>query len=162
LAEHALELLTNRPVRFRLFSSSDRVGDRPGQLLTLPADALAELPPMYTVLRFARSSHETALSVNLHARLTEIGTLELECVARATGNEQRDRWKLAFDLRGQGARHGLAADDAAPSAGGDLRQQADLHARAEATPSSVASEPSTPPRAATLDAAVGLLRALYG
>ncbi|MGZ3430050.1 MAG: Hsp70 family protein, partial [Polyangia bacterium] len=84
LSEHALELLTNRPVRFRLFSSSDRVGDRAGQLLTLPPDALAELPPMYTVLRFQRSSHEAALSVNLHARLTEIGTLELECVARAT------------------------------------------------------------------------------
>ncbi|MCU1279097.1 MAG: dnaK 4, partial [bacterium] len=99
LSEHALELLTNRPVRFRLFSSSDRVGDRAGQLLTLPPDALAELPPMYTVLRFQRSSNEAALSVNLRARLTEIGTLELECVARATGNEQDDRWKLAFELR---------------------------------------------------------------
>jgi molecular chaperone DnaK (HSP70) len=99
LSEHALELLTNRPVRFRLFSSSDRVGDRAGQLLTLPPEALVELPPMYTVLRFSRSSHETALSVNLHARLTEIGTLELEAVARATGNEQDDRWKLNFDLR---------------------------------------------------------------
>src|SRR5207253_11837 len=41
LGEHALELLTNRPVRFRLFSSSDRLGDHADQLLTLPADALA-------------------------------------------------------------------------------------------------------------------------
>jgi molecular chaperone DnaK (HSP70) len=102
LTEHALELLTNRPVRFRLFSSSDRVGDGAGQLLTLPTDALRELLPMYTVLRFARSSQETALSVNLRARLTEIGTLEVECVARATGNEDEDRWKLQFDLRGGG------------------------------------------------------------
>ena len=114
LSEHALELLTNRPVRFRLFSSSDRVGDRAGQLLTLPPDALAELPPMYTVLRFARSSHETALSVNLRARLTEIGTLELECVARATGNEQHDRWKLQFDLRATRRRVGASAASVSP------------------------------------------------
>src|SRR5262249_37241627 len=100
LKERELELLTNRPVRFRLFSSShgDRVGDKPGDVLTLPSDALAQLPPIYTVLRFARSSHDTALAVHLSARLTELGALELECVARATGNEQ-DRWKLAFDLR---------------------------------------------------------------
>ena len=140
LSEHALELLTNRPVRFRLFSSSDRVGDRAGQLLTLPADALAELPPMYTVLRFARSSHEAALSVNLHARLTEIGTLELEAVARATGNEQEDRWKLQFDLR--------AAHDpggAAPSAS---------VSPAETVPSDVDPQ--------KLEAAVAVLRGLYG
>jgi molecular chaperone DnaK (HSP70) len=94
-----LELLTNRPVRFRLFSSSDRVGDKPGDVLHVAADALAEMPPIYTVLRFARSSHDTALAVHLAARLTELGALELECVASATGNEQ-DRWKLNFDLRG--------------------------------------------------------------
>jgi molecular chaperone DnaK (HSP70) len=98
LKDRELELLTNRPVRFRLFSSSDRVGDKPGDVLTVSGDSLAELPPIYTVLRFARSSHDTALSVHLRARLTELGALELECVARATGNEQ-DRWKLNFDLR---------------------------------------------------------------
>jgi molecular chaperone DnaK (HSP70) len=140
LAGHALELLTNRPVRFRLFSSSDRVGDAAGQLLTVPADALAELPPMYTVLRFARSSQETALSVNLHARLTEIGTLELDCVARATGNEQDDRWKLAFDLR-------------APERSDEV-----------AAAKSVTAEAARPEPVDTskIEAAVQLLRALYG
>jgi molecular chaperone DnaK (HSP70) len=136
LAEHALELLTNRPVRFRLFSSSDRVGDRSGQLLTLPNDALAELPPIYTVLRFQRSSQDTALSVHLRARLTELGTLELECVARATGNEG-DRWKLNFDLR---------ADAGAPNP--------------------VAPAEPTAPKAdvdpAALERAIGVLKALYG
>jgi molecular chaperone DnaK (HSP70) len=98
LTEHALELLTNRPVRFRLFSSSNRTGDQVGELVTVPIGSLAELPPLYTVVRFARSSQDAALSVHLHARLTELGTLELECVARATGNEN-DRWRLEFDLR---------------------------------------------------------------
>jgi molecular chaperone DnaK (HSP70) len=138
LSEHALELLTNRPVRFRLFTSSDRVGDRAGQLLTLPPDALAELPPMYTVLRFQRSSQEAALSVNLRARLTEIGTLELECVARATGNEQEDRWKLQFDLR--------ASEEASG--------QATSVSPAHTTPSDV--DPHK------IEQAVAVLRALYG
>ncbi|MCA1663994.1 MAG: molecular chaperone DnaK, partial [Myxococcales bacterium] len=141
LSEHALELLINRPVRFRLFTSSDRVGDRAGQLLTLPPDALAELPPMYTVLRFVRSSQEAALSVNLRARLTEIGTLELECVARATGNEQEDRWKLQFDLR--------ASEDASPPATSVSPAQ------------TTASDPSNidPQK---IEQAVAVLRALYG
>jgi molecular chaperone DnaK (HSP70) len=140
LGAHALELLTNRPVRFRLFSSSDRVGDEAGQLLSLPLDALAELPPMYTVLRFARSSQETALSVNLRARLTEIGTLELECVARATGNEQHDRWKLAFELR--------ASEDSP--------------ARASVGLAAASSSRGDDADGAKIEAAIAVLRALYG
>ncbi|HUS68034.1 MAG TPA: hypothetical protein VMZ28_26055, partial [Kofleriaceae bacterium] len=136
LSEHALELLTNRPVRFRLFSSSERTGDRAGQLLVVPADALAELPPIYTVLRFVRSSQDVALSVNLHARLTEFGTLELECVARGTGNEA-DRWKLAFDLRGSEAPADPTAAPAPPPAKLDVNPQA-------------------------LERAIGILRAVYG
>ena len=118
LSEHALELLTNRPVRFRLFSSSDRVGDRAGQLLTLPRRRARRAAADVHGAALPRSSHEAALSVNLRARLTEIGTLELECVARATGNEQEDRWKLQFDLRvsedasGQAAERVAGADDA--------------------------------------------------
>ena len=139
LSEHALELLTNRPVRFRLFSSSDRVGDRAGQLLTLPPDALAELPPMYTVLRFQRSSQEAALSVNLRARLTEIGTLELEAVARAPATKTR----IAGSSRSTCARPSSAARRrrAGRLAGGRRR-------RASST------------RQAR--AAIGVLRALYG
>jgi molecular chaperone DnaK (HSP70) len=121
LKERELELLTNQPVRFRLFSSSDRTGDQPGDVHTLAADALAELPPIYTVLRFARSSHDTALAVHLRARLTELGTLELECVARATGNEQ-DRWKLNFDLRGAAAGDAAPQQNPVPASGEDPKK----------------------------------------
>jgi molecular chaperone DnaK (HSP70) len=133
--QHALELLTNRPVRFRLFSSSERTGDKPGALLTVADGELAEQEPIYTVLRFTRSSQDVALSVNLHARLTELGTLELEAVARATGNDA-DRWRLNFDLR--------AAEEPTPST--------------SAPPA--AAEPEVDQ--AALDKAVALLRALYG
>lgn len=89
------QLLTNRPVRFRFFSSSDRT-DRRGDLLAVDVDALIELPPIVTVLRFARSSQDVTLGVRLHVQRTEIGTLDLHLVAPATG----ERWQLAFDLRG--------------------------------------------------------------
>ncbi len=112
LKAHALEVVTNRPVRFALYSSSNAAQetDRAGDLYSGPADALTELPPLYTVLRFLRAQPETALAVYLVARLTELGALELEAVARATGNE-RDRWRLAFDLR--------AADESTGEAPGE-------------------------------------------
>ena len=88
------QLLTNRPVRFRLFSSSDR-DDRAGDLVTLRAEELVELPPIVTVLRFPRSSQDVTIAVRLHVQHTEVGTVDITLVAPATNT----RWKLAFDLR---------------------------------------------------------------
>jgi molecular chaperone DnaK (HSP70) len=96
--QHPLEALTNRPVRFRLFSSSELTGNLAGDLLNVPVDSLAEQEPLYTVLRFARSSQDVALKVALEVHLSELGALELDCVALGTGHEA-DRWRLAFDLR---------------------------------------------------------------
>ena len=110
LAGRPLQLLTNRPVRFRLFSSAQREGDRPGAVLQLPAGELSELPPLYTVLRHPRSSQARPIAVTLAARLTEIGTLELWAVAcepepgeaarpESEGPAAPLRWRLQFDLR---------------------------------------------------------------
>jgi molecular chaperone DnaK (HSP70) len=134
-----LQLLTNRPVRFRLFSSAQREGDQPGDVLRLPPSELTELPPLYTVLRHPRSSQERPIEVSLGARITEIGTLELwarslpgEADAKA-GKDAKDtdepiKWRLQFDLRSSeglseggapGAEPGAAAsaDVAAPGTG---------------------------------------------
>jgi molecular chaperone DnaK (HSP70) len=100
--QHPLEALTNRPVRFRLYSSSERAGDKTGDLVTLPADTLTEQAPLYTVLRFARSSQDVALKVALEVHLSELGALEIDCVALSTGHEA-DHWRLAFDLRAREA-----------------------------------------------------------
>ncbi|MCS6915805.1 MAG: Hsp70 family protein [Myxococcales bacterium] len=94
LTGRIFQLRTNRPVRFRLFSSVQRQGDRPGDVLRLPAGSLTELPPLYTVLRHARSSQERPIDVVLRARLTELGTLELWALG-----EDGQRWRLQFDLR---------------------------------------------------------------
>lgn len=110
LAGRPLQLLTNRPVRFRLFSSSQREGDRPGDVLRLAPSELVELPPLYTVLRHPRSSQQRPIEVNLGARITEIGTLELwarslpgelppDADAKAVEEAAPIKWRLQFDLR---------------------------------------------------------------
>jgi molecular chaperone DnaK (HSP70) len=102
-----LVAVMNRPVSFKLYSSSSR-SERPGALVANAATApdLLELPPLVTVLR---APGQRQARVCVRVRLTELGTLELWCVA-AGGDEAAARWRLTFDLRSGGA---PAADGAA-------------------------------------------------
>jgi hypothetical protein len=96
LKEPVLELALGQPVQFPLFTSTVRSEDRPGQLLTLSSDQLLELPPLHTILRGGkRSGGPKHVPVTLFTRSTEIGTLELFCVARDGNN----RWRLEFNIR---------------------------------------------------------------
>ena len=95
------EALTNRPVAFRLFTSSTRVGDGLGDIVRLTPDEVSELPPIQTVLRYGRRGEATSLPIQLAVRLTEIGTLELWCQSQQTEH----RWQLQFDVR-----HAAGAD----------------------------------------------------
>ncbi len=106
------QLVTNRPVSFRLYSSSSR-HDEPGALVPIGdgrADTiddgsdLLELPPIVTVLR-ARGRSEVTVRLEVH--ITELGALEIACVDPA------ETWKLAFDMRSGGAAQ-EPAQDAAP------------------------------------------------
>tara|TARA_R110002096_G_scaffold433381_2_gene651975 strand:+ start:16773 stop:19541 length:2769 start_codon:yes stop_codon:yes gene_type:complete len=99
------ELVCNRPVRFKLFSSSTRQ-DAPGALAPV-GDGLAdssnddsdllELPPIVTVLRAPGRSKTT---VRLEINVTELGSLEIWCKEPIEGGE---RWRLSFDLRAGGS-----------------------------------------------------------
>jgi hypothetical protein len=99
-------LLVNRPARFRLLTSTERPGDRVGDLV--PIEGLAELPPIFAALRLEGTSRDQTLPVELCATLTEIGTLAIECVVPESGR----RWKLAFDLR---AKETAPGEGAAPT-----------------------------------------------
>src|SRR6202023_2053953 len=65
--------------------------------------------PLYTTLRGGKRSGTRSVPVTLAARCTEIGTLELHCVAR----EGNNRWRLEFNVRDI-VREGPATDAAAP------------------------------------------------
>ncbi len=93
-------LVTNRPVRFKLFSSSARA-DAPGALVPVGdgrADTLddgsdlLELPPIVTVLR---APGRSSVDVRLQIAITELGALEVWCVER----DRAPARPLAADLR---------------------------------------------------------------
>jgi len=113
----ALELVANRPVSFRLYSSLTRAGDKLGDVLEFPADdpGLHVHAPLHAVIRFGQKAEERLIPVKLGARLTEIGTLETWCESKISDN----RWRLQFELR-----KGAAAQPAEPKAAAVVSEQA--------------------------------------
>ena len=93
----ALQLVANRPVSFRLYSSLTRTGDKLGDVLEFSATdpALHVHAPLHAVIRFGKKAEERLIPVKLGARLTEIGTLETWCESKIGDN----RWSLQFELR---------------------------------------------------------------
>jgi molecular chaperone DnaK (HSP70) len=107
--ERDFKLVTNRPVSFRLYSSSTR-DDQPGALVPIgdgktdsadDGSDLLELPPIVTVLR-ARGRGEVVVRLEVH--ISELGALEVYCVDRDPPDPTKpETWRLAFDMRSGGA-----------------------------------------------------------
>ncbi|HLJ96874.1 MAG TPA: Hsp70 family protein [Gemmataceae bacterium] len=95
LKEPELELALGQPVSFPLYTSTVRPNDRAGDLLQVQPGQLLQLPPLHTILRGGKRSGTRRVPVTLAARATEIGTLELWCVAK----ESTNRWRLEFNVR---------------------------------------------------------------
>jgi molecular chaperone DnaK (HSP70) len=95
LPKPELELALGQPVLFPLFTSTVRGKDKPGDVLKIPAHQLLQLPPLHTVLRGGKRAGAKHVPVTLSARSTEIGTLELYCVAK----DGENRWRLEFNVR---------------------------------------------------------------
>jgi molecular chaperone DnaK (HSP70) len=95
-----LQLIANRPVSFRLYSSLTRTEDRPGEVVEFAADdeSLHTHAPLHAVLRFGKAG-ERQIPVKVGARLTEIGTLETWCESKISDH----RWRLQFELRKRAA-----------------------------------------------------------
>jgi hypothetical protein len=102
-------LVTNRPVSFKLYTSSTR-SDQPGDVVALAPGTvvraggdddsaeLVELPPIVTVLRAPGRSEVT---VRLEVRVTELSALEIWCTESAAATPLS--WRLSFDMRAGGA-----------------------------------------------------------
>ncbi len=93
-----LQLVANKPVSFRLYSSRTRTEDRPGDVVEFPREPQDGEPhlhaPLNAVLRFGKAG-ERLVPVKLGAKLTEVGTLEIW----ADSKESEHRWRLQFELR---------------------------------------------------------------
>ena len=86
---------TNRPVKFSLYSSTTRKGDKVGDLVPLDSQDLVELPPLQTVLSYGKKGRDVKIPIRLGAKVTAIGTMELYCESQ----ESPHRWRLQFQLR---------------------------------------------------------------
>jgi len=116
--QHPLAVQLKSPVEFPLYVSSRRTTDAAGQLVEIDEESYTALSPVRTVLTAGKQATQTTIHVNLTARLTELGTLDLAIVER-NGNRS---WKLAFDLRAA-TRTELAYHDGTGEQAGLLEQQ---------------------------------------
>ena len=103
VAEGAEEfgLVVGEKAEFRFLSSTVRKGDRVGAVVedgvgTGSGGEIEETAPLEAKLAPKGDEKPGQLvPVRLRARVTEVGTLEVECVAR-----DGESWKLEFDVRG--------------------------------------------------------------
>jgi molecular chaperone DnaK (HSP70) len=102
LEETGLQLVANKPVAFRLFSSLSRTEDQAGEVVAFdphidPTDPSSDPrlhAPLRAVIRFGKSG-ERLVPVVLGAKLSELGTLEIWAESKVSEH----RWKLEFQLR---------------------------------------------------------------
>jgi hypothetical protein len=88
-------LVVGEPAEFRFLGSSVRRDDRPGTVVeSWTSGEIEQLAPIEATLDADGDAGRT-VPVRLHARATEVGTLELWCVTR----DARRRWKLEFNVR---------------------------------------------------------------
>lgn len=96
LDAQAFGLVVGEPVRLRFFGSSVRRTDQVGTLLDFwGPEELVELQEIEANLPAQGRTPGEIVAVHLHARVTDIGTLELNAVP-VGGSE---RWKVELDVR---------------------------------------------------------------
>lgn len=96
IREREFGLVVGEPAVFHLLSSTLRKKDQIGEIVEDWSGEIEEVTTMETVLPASDAeAGGNIIPVWLESKVTEVGTLELWCVAR---DEER-RWKLEFNLR---------------------------------------------------------------
>jgi hypothetical protein len=96
LPDDELGLVVGEMQAFRFFAAATRKADAAGALIDADEEGMVELDPVEKLVA-ADSEHAVGqlVPVRLEAHVTEVGTLELWCVAR----DGRGRWKLEYSVR---------------------------------------------------------------
>src|SRR5450830_604954 len=99
LSERVFALRLGRPVRFHL-ASSNSAPHQLGDIVDLNAGDYVRLPPMASVLhgQSGDKDKQREIAVQLATVMTEVGTLEMHCVAQ---DDSSQRWLLEFQLRAE-------------------------------------------------------------
>ncbi|HEY3940370.1 MAG TPA: Hsp70 family protein [Bryobacteraceae bacterium] len=139
LEQPELQLLTNTPVAFRLYSSLSRTDDPAGSVVSFnPADDMLDPAsdprlhaPLHAVIRFGKGG-ERLVPVTLGARLSEVGTLETWAESKVSEH----RWRLQFQLR-KSPLESLGAPELTPAAASTVRSSAVISAESQANAESL-------------------------
>jgi len=100
LPEEELGLVVGEAATFRFFASNNRKQDKPGVVIDPDETELLELDPVETHLSAdGEATAGDVVPVSLQAKVTELGTLELWCVAKSDASS---RWKLEYSVRDDG------------------------------------------------------------
>jgi molecular chaperone DnaK (HSP70) len=95
LDDFEFDLTIASPVEFPLFYSGTRLTDAPGELIKIEKEQMTALPSIRTILRSRKEKQAATIAVVIHAKLNEIGTLQLWC----SEEEGTRSWQLQFDVR---------------------------------------------------------------
>ena len=96
LSGRRFALRLGQAVRFALVATSQHRDLKPGQIVPLTGDGFVALPPLTAVLPRADGSRQSQVQVLLHTTMTEVGTLQVHCVAV---DDAAQTWALAFTTR---------------------------------------------------------------
>ncbi len=96
LPDDELGLVVGETSTFRFFAAATRADNPAGALVDADAPGITELDPVEKLVA-AEGDRKTGelVPVRLESHVTEVGTLELWCVAR----DGQDRWKLEYSVR---------------------------------------------------------------
>jgi molecular chaperone DnaK (HSP70) len=96
LPDDELGLVVGETSTFRFFAAATRSDDAAGALIDADAAGIAELDPVEKLVAAEGDRKAGELvPVRLESHVTEVGTLELWCVAR----DGHGRWKLEYSVR---------------------------------------------------------------
>ncbi|HAF55799.1 MAG TPA: molecular chaperone DnaK [Thauera sp.] len=98
LPERRFALRLGQPVRFHLLSSTGDTAWQAGELIDVDSDDFIRLPALTARLPPTSAGRRENVVVRLVATLTEVGTLEMQCVSV---DDDARRWQLAFQLRAE-------------------------------------------------------------
>ncbi len=106
------------PVRVGLLTTTGDLRCAPGELVAVEPEKVRALPPLVTVLGGAADAVAKAreVPVELVATLTDVGTLEIDCLAADEGSAgERPRWRMEFQLRGEAVEAPATAPSTLPA-----------------------------------------------
>jgi molecular chaperone DnaK (HSP70) len=96
LDDRVFALRLGHPVQFHLVSTVADTAWQPGELADVSGGDFVRLPPLATVVQRANANAPREREVTLTTSLTELGTLEVRCIAT---DDPSQRWLLEFQLR---------------------------------------------------------------